>query len=409
MDNITEDKIREEKVKAVEEFLEKERDKSYKKGVVLGAVAMAVIFLVTTLLGWFPPNGGKDAKLNALEHIVNKYYLFEDEVDEDDKKEATYKGYIDSLGDPYSVYMTEDEFGEFSKELDGEFCGVGIIYALDPTVEGNPPRVTSVIEGYTADKNGIKPNDLIVGVDGKSIKNMASAEIAQMLKGDEGTKVTLTITRESTGKTFPVELTREQIKAFTVSEKVLDDGSGYISVREFARDTAKEFKQAVDNLLEKNVTGLIIDLRNNSGGLMDATTEMLDYLLPKGDLVTTQYKDGSKETVKAKTNHQVDIPMAILINGMSASASEMFTGAMQDYEKAVVVGTKSFGKGIVQNVYGLKDGSGVKITIAEYLTPKKRHIHKKGITPDIKVEDSRESVLDTNDAQLRAAQKAIAK
>lgn len=398
--------ITEEKIKAVEEFLQKEKDKSFKKGVLLGVVAFAIVILITTLVGWFPPVD-TDYKLRGLEHMVNKYYLFQDKVDEDAAKEATYKGFIDSLGDPYSTYMSKKEFEEFSESLDGEFCGVGIMFFMDPEVSGSPARVTDVLEGYTAEKNGIKVGDLILSIDGKSITNNTSAEVAQKMKGEEGSKVKVDIYRESTQKQFTVELTREKIKAYTVSEKVLDNDLGYIHIREFDKGTANEFKKAVDRLLEQNVKGIIIDLRGNSGGLLNETTEMLDYLLPKGDLVTTRYKDGSKETIKSDNKHQVDKAMAILINGMTASASELFTGAMQDYGRAVAVGTQSFGKGIVQNVYTLKDGSGVKLTVAEYLTPKNRHIHKKGITPDIKVEESRNSLLDPNDAQLRAAEKAI--
>lgn len=399
--------IAEEKIQAVEKYLKKERDRNFNKGLITGAIAFGVAILVTTLIGWFPPADG-DAKLKALEHIVDENYLFDDKVDEDAADEATYKGYINSLGDPYSEYMTKKEFKAFNDDLSGELLGVGIVYTLDNSEEGAPAKIVEVMEGYSADRNGIQPNDVILSIDGQSVANLEMEQIAARMKGKEGTKVKVELYRESTDKKFTVELTREKIKATTVHDELLADGSGYIRIRQFDRDTDEEFEKAVDHLMDQNVKGIIIDLRGNTGGLLDSTTEMLDYLLPKGKLVTTKYKDGTEDVVNADNKHQVDLPMAILINGMSASASEMFTGAMQDYEKAVVVGTQSFGKGIVQNVYRLKDGSAVKITIAEYLTPKNRHIHKKGITPDIKVEDTRESIIDENDAQLREAQKAIA-
>ena len=399
--------IAEEKIQAVEKYLKKERDRNFNKGLITGAIAFGVAILVTTLIGWFPPADG-DAKLKALEHIVDENYLFDDKVDEDAADEATYKGYINSLGDPYSEYMTKKEFKAFNDDLSGELLGVGIVYTLDNSEEGAPAKIVEVMEGYSADRNGIQPNDVILSIDGQSVANLEMEQIAARMKGKEGTKVKVELYRESTDKKFTVELTREKIKATTVHDELLEDGSGYIRIRQFDRDTDEEFEKAVDHLMDQNVKGIIIDLRGNTGGLLDSTTEMLDYLLPKGKLVTTKYKDGTEDVVNADNKHQVDLPMAILINGMSASASEMFTGAMQDYEKAVVVGTQSFGKGIVQNVYRLKDGSAVKITIAEYLTPKNRHIHKKGITPDIKVEDTRESIIDENDAQLREAQKAIA-
>ena len=402
------DNNRVEKVKAVEEFLKKERKKSFNKGIILGGVVVTIAFVISIFAG-IVPDFNADFKLKALEKLVDEHYLFQEHVDEDAAKEATYKGYINSLDDPYSEYMNKGEFKEFSKNLDGEFCGIGIVFAIDYTNEKETAKVIRVMKGYSADKAGVKPGDEIIGVDGKLLDSVPQSKIAQLITGKKGTTVEVTFFRESTGKEFTRKLERQDIKADTVYTKILDDGAGYIEVREFSRDTDKEFKKAIDEMLKAEVHGIIIDLRNNPGGLMDSCTEMLDYLLPKGTLVTTKYKDGSTDKVTSDEKHQVDIPMSIIINEMSASASEMFTGAMQDYGKATVVGTQSFGKGIVQNIYPLKDGSAVKITIAEYLTPKNRSIHKKGITPDVKVKDTRQSVLDQNDAQLRAAQESLKK
>lgn len=397
---------RADKVRAVEEYLKKEKYKNFNRGVVLGVCITAVVF-VSVLFSGVLPIGNTDFKLNALQKIVDKYYLFQDYVDEDAAKEATYKGYINSLGDPYSEYMNKEEFETFSRELEGKFYGIGVVFTMDYSKGDGYAKVVRVLEGYSADKAGVKSGDILTAVNGKPLKSMSQSEIVQLLKGEKGTKVDVTYYRESTGKTYTSKMVRQEVKEKTVNTKILEDGAGYIEVSSFSRDTDKEFKEAVDKMVAADVPGIIIDLRNNPGGLMDSCIEMLDYLLPKGTLVTTKYKDGSTDKATSDEKHQVNIPISIIINGMSASASEMFTGAMQDYDKAIVVGTQSFGKGIVQNIYPLKDGSAVKITNAEYLTPKNRRIHKKGITPDVKVKDSRTSILDENDAQLRAAQKSL--
>lgn len=397
---------REEKVRAVEGFLKKEKEKSFGKGAVIGVLVAGLIFFGGTVAGLIP-NVHADFKLMALEHLVDKNYLFQEHADEEAVKEATYKGYISSLGDPYSEYMNKDEFEEFSRELDGKLYGIGVMFSMDYEVDGAPARVMKVFKGYSADKAGIQPGDILLSVNDKSLKNVPQTKIVQMLKGVKGTTVKVTFFRESTGKTFTRELVRQEIKEETVDTKILDDGAGYIEVTSFARDTDKEFKKAIDEMVARDVPGIIIDLRNNPGGLMNACTSMLDYLLPEGTVVTTKFKDGSTNKATSDEAHKIDIPISIIVNNGSASAAEMFTGAMQDYNRAIVVGTQSFGKGIVQNIYPLRDGSAVKLTNAEYFTPKGRSIHKKGITPDIKTEDTRKSMFDKNDAQLFAAQKSL--
>ena len=404
-------KIREEKIKKVEEFLDKEKDKSFKKGMILGIVITVVVFLVLNF-GTSVFNGYKaidhDLKLKSLEKMVEKNYLFGDDINKDKAKEATYKGYIESLGDPYSEYMTKAEYKQVQKSLKGEIYGIGVVFTLDFDNGVRVPTVVRVMEGYAADKAGIKSGDIITKVDGKGLEDMSQTQMSQHIQGPKGSKVKVSIFRPSTEKEFTKTLTRQEIKVETVHSEVLENNIGYIEVSEFSENTDEDFIKEVDALKEKKVNGIVIDLRNNPGGLLDSCTKMLDYLLPEGRLVTIKQKDGTEQKIDSDAK-EINIPISIIVNKMSASASELFTGAMQDFDRATVVGTQTFGKGIVQNIYPFKDGSALKLTIAEYLTPDNRHIHKKGITPDIKVKDTREDLLDKNDAQLKAAIKALKK
>ena len=400
---------KEEKIKEVEAFLKKERDKSYRKGLVTGLVAgMVIISLLLYFTGFskMVPGLGQDMKMKGLQHLVEENYLFEDKIDKNAQKDATYKGYIESLGDPYSEYFTKTEYKSLEQNLKSEIFGVGIVFTTNYDKGESVPTVVNVIKGYSADKAGVEAGDIILAIDDEDISRMSQEQLGQAIRGPKNSQVKMTILKKSTGKTEELSMTRQEIVIDTVYPKVLDNNVGYIEIQKFAEGTATEFEKAVNGLLEKNVKGIVLDLRNNPGGMVDSCTEMLDYLLPKGTLVSIEKKDGTAETIESDAD-EVKIPISIIINEHSASASELFSGAMQDYGRAKIVGVTSFGKGIVQNIYPLKDGSAVKLTVAEYLTPKGRHIHKKGVKPDIKVEETRENLFDENDAQLRAAIKAL--
>lgn len=321
-------------------------------------------------------------KLQFLDQLIDNYYL------EDTKDVAftdgVYKGFIASLGDPYSTYYTAEEYKALTEGSSGVYCGIGASVSQDAKT-----GIITIIKPFKdgpAYKAGMLPGDILYKVNGDEVTGEDLTKVVTKLKGEPGTSVKVQIRRE--GKTDPISytITRKQIEVPTIEYKMLDGKIGYITVSEFDAVTVSQFSAAVDTLEKKGMKGLVVDVRNNPGGLLDSVVKMLDRLLPKELLVYTEDKNNKKEEEFAKDNTKVTVPMAVLINGNSASASEIFAGALQDYKAATIIGTTSFGKGIVQKVIPISDGTAVKLTISKYYTPKGRNIHGKGITPDITVD-----------------------
>lgn len=321
-------------------------------------------------------------KLNKLEALIDQYYL--EEVDESAFADGIYKGLMESLGDPYSVYYTKEEFAALMESSSGVYCGIGATVSQDAKT-GVISIVKPFVSGPAYDA-GVLPGDVIYKVNDEEVTGVDLSEVVSRMKGDEGTKVNITVVREN--ETEPIEMTieRRQIEVPTVEYEMLDNKVGYISVSQFEEVTADQFVNAVNDLDKKGQKGLIVDLRNNPGGLLNIVVEMLDRLLPKGLIVYTQDKNGAKEEFFSDGKEEFNKPMVVLINGNSASASEIFAGAIQDYGIGTLVGTTSFGKGIVQSVIPLDDETAVKITVSKYYTPKGRNIHGTGIEPDVEVE-----------------------
>ncbi len=346
-----------------------------------------------------------DTKAAYIMRLIDSYFLYD--VTQEDYQTALYRALMNACNDPYSCYYTQEEYASMQESTSGIYCGIGCL--VQQNVKSMLISIVRPFKDSPAEKAGIRAGDIVYMVDGEDVTGQDINLVVSKMKGEAGTKVMITVYRESTGQYLDMEVTRDFVEVDTVtSERIEEDGHklGLITVTEFDEPTAKQFMDTFEDMKKWGAEGIIIDLRDNPGGLLDAVTEMLDPLLPAGLTVYMQDKYGGREDYKSDAACY-DIPMAVIVNGSSASASEIFAGAVQDYGVATIVGTQSFGKGIVQSVVPLGDGSAIKLTIADYYTPKGRNIHGVGITPDIVVElpvlEANEILTKENDTQLHAA------
>ena len=319
-------------------------------------------------------------KLLGLESLIEKDYY--QEVSEDKLVDGAMKGLFEGLGDPYSQYYTKEEFQTLKEQTSGSFVGIGVYIGVDP--ENEKITIISPIEGSPAAKSGIKSGDIILAVDGEQVSSDKLDDVIKKIKGKENTTVDLTVQRN--GKQLDFTVKRQTIVTKSVESKVIDDNIGYLRITSFDENTYKEFKEHISKLQEENIKGLVIDLRDNPGGLLDVCVDIADDLIGKGTIVYTKDNAGNKEYYKSDEK-EIDLPMVVLINGGSASASEILTAALVDNNKAIAIGETSFGKGLVQSVKQLKDGTGYKLTTAQYYTPNGNYINKKGIEPKIQEKD----------------------
>lgn len=341
-------------------------------------------------------------KLETIEGLIDKNFYFED--DEQSKQDGIIKGYMEGLDDPYSVYYTQEEYASFLEDTEGEYVGVGVQVSQD--ADTKTITVVKVFDG-PAGEAGIEAEDIITEVNGEDISDQDIDTVVDKIRGEEGTEVTITVYRSSDGEDHEFTMPRRKVENPTVEYKMLADNIGYIEVSSFYEVTGEQYIDAVEDLNAQGMEGLIVDLRGNGGGLLEIAVDMLDYMLPAGKIVYTEDKDGNVTSeYKSTDDEQFTKPLAILVNGYSASASEIFAGAIKDYGIGTLVGTNTFGKGIVQRVFPLEDGSAVKLTIAKYFTPNGNDIHKVGIKPDIEVELDRDAYKESKgekDNQLQAA------
>lgn len=381
--------------------------KRFLQGALCGAlVALMIVFVgkgINKVVSYMNAvKGGeytKEEKLELIDQLIDKYYLYKDEVEETDLEEGLYAGYVSGLEDPYSVYYTEEEAQELLESMSGEYSGVGAVLSQDNATYA--VTITSVYKNSPAEEAGLQAGDIIYQVDDHEIIDEELSEIVTWIRGEEGTEVHIHVLRDGEEiETVPV---RRVIEVSTVEYEMEEDQIGYIRVIEFDKVTTEQFQVALDDLKLQGMKGLVIDLRSNPGGSLDTVVAMLDEILPEGTIVsmessteeTTEYTcDGSNEFTK---------PLTVLINGYSASASEIFAGAVQDHGIGEIVGTKSYGKGVVQNIMGLGDGTYLKLTIAEYFLPSGRSINKVGITPDVVVEYEYDEKNPDKDNQLEKA------
>lgn len=402
----------------------KKKSQGFASGMIIGAVSafMAVILLILSVAAVCIAKGyihigvngdvyiqsdavtdsdgigsEVEGKLNAIDSVLESFYF--GDVDDETAKDNIYKAYLSSYGDKYTMYYTADEYKALKESTNGKFYGIGAVCQLSG--EGGVLLV-DVYDNGAGYQAGLRSGDRVVNVDGRDITDMELSAAVALIKGDKGTSVTLEVIRGTERLTFSA--VRDAVEAKTVSYTLLDNNIGYLSISQFEEVTTKQFKAAVEDLQSQGMKGLVIDIRNNPGGLLDTVVGMLKYMLPDGLIVYTEDKQGNRKEYKGQDNDEFNLPMAVIVNGNSASASEIFAGAIQDYGKGTIIGTQTYGKGIVQTVKPLTDGSAIKFTIAKYFTPKGQDIHGKGVTPDMVVEYDTDADVDT---QLDAAIKNV--
>ncbi|QSQ10370.1 Carboxy-terminal processing protease CtpA [Koleobacter methoxysyntrophicus] len=334
---------------------------------------------------------------------VDKRYIGDVEINR--LVTGAIKGAIDSLNDPYSAYFTAEEFKNFMISIQGSFEGIGISVTMD---DDGLVRVISPIEDTPGHKAGILPDDKIIQINDIPVKGLTLDEAVSLMRGPKGTKVTLHIKREGIDNILTFEIIRDSIELKTVRHRIIGDDIGYIRITSFDENTSKEFKKSLNELNSKKVRGLILDLRNNPGGLLNECVKVADELIGENLIVYTEDKSGNRTSEYRSGRNKINIPLVILINKYSASASEIVAGAVQDTKSGVLVGTKTFGKGSVQEPTVFKDGSGLKLTIAKYYLPSGRSIDGIGVEPDIVVELPKGvDIFNVSEEQDTQLQKAI--
>ena len=346
-------------------------------------------------------------KLQNLENTVNKYFYL-GEVTNEEFQDGIYKGMISALGDPYSEYYSAEELALLMEQTEGVYYGIGAYIQLD-TVTGLP-KISGTIEGAPSEEVDLRANDLIYEVDGVATYGMNLTEVVSMIKGPEDTNVVLTIIREGASDYLEVSVTRRQVETPTVEYTMLEDNMAYIQVTEFDEVSIDQFADALATAKGSGMKGLILDLRGNPGGSLNAVVEMARMILPKGMIVYTEDKNGKRSEYACDGSRKLKVPLVVLVDMNSASASEIMAGAIKDYELGKLVGTTTFGKGIVQQIIPFRDGSAVKVTISAYYTPKGNNIHGIGVEPDVVCEFDGEAYYgseDHPDNQLEKAKEVL--
>lgn len=344
------------------------------------------------------------AKMKVIENVIDTYFYKED-VDKDAMVDGIFKGMVESLGDPYSEYYSKEELESLYQDSFGVYYGVGAYVSLD-TATGLA-KVSGIIADSPAEEADLRAEDIIYKVDDVDVTGMTLQETVSLIKGDENTTVKLTLIRD--GKEIEKEVTRRKVESPTVNFKMLDDGMAYIQITEFDTVTVDQFTEAMAMARGNDMKGLILDLRSNPGGNLSSVVSIAKQMLPKGLIVYTEDRDGNREEYSCDGSKELDVPMVVLVNGNSASASEILAGAIKDYGIGTLVGTTTFGKGIVQRPIELSDGSAVKLTISSYYTPNGINIHGIGIKPDVECEfDSERYYSDeAYDNQLEKAKEVL--
>lgn len=353
-----------------------------KTKVLLALLLSVVLFAGGCTAGFMMNNDARDRKLTAMQMLVDQYFLGDTEKVDFDA--GIYKGFMNQLGDPYSVYYTQEEYNDLMEDDSGHYVGIGVVVSQNITTK--EVMVTRVFKHGPAEKAGLRRYDVITEVDGIEVADKELTDVVELIRGAESDKVTLTIYRD--GEKMEIESERGAVEAEMVEYQMLDEDSGYIVIYEFIETTYSQFAQAYDELTKAGMKNLVLDLRSNPGGLLDQVYQVSDAFLPAGSVVvSTEDNKGNKEYLKAENDDTIDIPLVVLTDGYSASASEILAGVIKDYDLGTLMGQKTYGKGIVQRIFPLSDGSAIKMTISKYFTPNGDYIHGKGIEPDVVIEE----------------------
>ena len=381
-------------------------------GILVAIIAVGILFAVTGSGGGLPgavsSYAGADGsavneesinKLSVLEQYIDYFYYKSSEITEEEKENGMYKGLFESLGDVYSCYYTPEEYKILEEQTQGVYYGIGAYVSQD--VETGFCAISGVIKNSPAEEAGLMEGDIIYKVNGEDMTGLELDEVVSNIRGEEGSEVTLTLVRD--GKNMEVTLTRARVNTPTVDSEMLQDGIGYLQITEFDDVTTEQFNENMAQLKADGMKGLIIDLRGNPGGNVTTVCAIAEQLLPEGLIFYMEDKDGNKTEYKCD-GADFDLPLVVLVNEYSASAAEILSGAVKDAGIGKLVGKKTFGKGIVQNVIPLEDGSAIKLTIANYYTRGGNDIHLKGVEPDVEVDLDTDAYLDDGtDTQLDKA------
>lgn len=405
-----------EEIKPVENANNSKYDKRFWRGAIIGSLTMlficslvgGTIAIVSVLRnGNSPQEQTKEGivsddtlqKLEAIQTLIDLYYLYPDQMDVDALQEALIKGYVSGLGEPYSVYYDAQETQELYETTSGTFGGIGVGIMQD--LNNGLATFTTIYEGTPGDKAGFKEGDIVYKIDGEDVSGMDLDTIVSKIRGEIGTKVKITVIRDN--EEYTATAVRDLIKNDTVNYEMKAGQIGYIRVTAFEEVTYEQFKDAMEDLNKQGMKGLVVDLRSNPGGNLSTVCQMCDLILPEGTIVSIKDKNDNGEVYKSDKKTLLNVPLVVLVNEYSASASEIFAGAVQDFGVGTIVGKTTYGKGVVQNVFDLKDGTSLKITCSEYFTPDGRNIHGVGIKPDIEVEYEYDSSNIEYDNQLEKA------
>lgn len=388
------------------------KNKEYKKGIATGVLVTVIVAGGAKIAGNFLDTGvlsddSRVQKLEYLEKMIDQDYL--GEKDEDQLAEGMYAGLIYGLGDVYSRYYTAEEYEQETSSTDGSYVGIGI--SMEANKEGGV-KIAECYEGGPGEIAGLEEGDVISAIDGEDITEMDTSEVAGLIRNSGKDQVTLTIHREDEEE--PIEITVEirDVELHSVFGEMLDDETGYIHISEFTGVTPDQYLEIFQSLEDQGMQKLVIDLRDNPGGLLDSVCSILNHVLPEGLIVYTEDKYGNRTEETSNGKDPLEIPLAVLVNENSASASEIFAGAVKDYGIGTIVGTTTYGKGVVQSVRQLADGSAVKLTVSNYFTPKGNNINKVGIQPNVEVKLSTEllnkkEITHEEDNQLQEALKVL--
>ena len=366
-----------------------ENKKSFRKGILTGVLCTVLVFgaliggaaiYLTRSLNVGGLEGFHLAKLKYITALINAYYY--EDVDGEALGEGIYKGLMEGLNDPYSVYYTKEEYENLMIDTTGNYAGIGAV--LSKNIETGQVTIINIYDGAPAGKAGLKAGDVIVSADGHRAESEELDTFVRRVRGEEGTKVLIEYERD--GEKNVAEVTRAQVSVPSVKYEMLEGNVGYIYIAEFSGNTKEQFDEALKDLKAQGMEAVIFDLRYNGGGLVDSVTEILDEILPEGITVYMEDKNGERTDYTSDAEHYLDLPIVVLTSENTASAAEIFAGAIRDFDYGILIGEKTYGKGIVQTTIPLTDGSAIKVTMASYYTPKGECIHKKGIKPDIELE-----------------------
>ncbi len=354
------------------------------KGALSGALVLLLLMGLTSCASSDTASVVTDEtqrKLAAIQSLIDENYLNESEAD--DLQDGILSGYVAGLGDPYSVYYDEAETQDLMESTSGEFNGIGVVLSQD-----NRTGIITMLKIYEdspAMEAGLKDGDILYKVGDMDVSGMDLSEVVTYIKGEKGTGVDLTVYRGEQYDEVTVHVIRDTIQAQTVQTRMLTDSIGYLALSEFDAVSVSQYEEGLADLTAQGMEGLIVDLRNNPGGSLAVVCELLNDMLPEGLVVYTENKNGERKEYNSEAEQAFDGPLAVLVNGNSASASEIYAGAIQDYGAGQIVGTQTYGKGVVQQLFDLGDGTCVKLTISQYYTPNGRSIDGVGITPDVEV------------------------